>query len=112
MTTLEDKAETPENVAHSISDAAEAAGEYKVRSLELDPADEVGSGQFPQYGDWLPCSSISPDGLDIGEVWVECPRGLAQALLEAELEEGDRFRVVSAEKSPAGEWHVEIDAAD
>lgn len=111
MTTLDDKAETPENVAHSIADAAETAAEYRIRSLELDPAEEVGTDQFPQFGDWLPAEEVR-DGASIGDVWVECPRGLAQELVAAEVDEGDVFAVTAANKSPAGEWNVEVDAAD
>lgn len=111
MTTLEDKAETPEVVALSIADADETAGRFELESLELDPADEVGTDQFPQYGDWLPVTRYI-DGMEHGDMHLECPRGLAKELVAAEIEAGDVFAVTDSTKGLDGEWQVEVELDD
>lgn len=107
MTTLDDKAETPETTAYSIEDAADSGAEFRVRSLELDPANEVGTDAFPQYGDWLAVEELR-DGAALGDVHVECPRGLAAELVEQEADEGDAFAIHSVEKTANGEWSADV----
>lgn len=81
---------------------------YRLVSTELTPADELtDEGEFPQFGDFLQVAL--PDGSDSPPVkWIECPQGLAQALVELDLGDGDEFRIEAATKVD-GEWQVTVE---
>lgn len=75
-------------------------------------ADEITSeGEFPQYGEFLPCRN-SPDG---SEVFVELPQGLAQELTRdgsPDPREGLVFVVESLRKEADGSWRYSVTFAD
>lgn len=65
-----------------------------------DADDDDDAEELPdeaQYGLWLPC--MTPVGAD-EKKWVSAPRGLREALLEAEYEEGEPFRVLEVDRGP------------
>lgn len=111
MTSLEDKAEQADNEAYRVPEAAEASGRFRIESMELTSADEIGTDQFPQFGDWLPVTRVV-DGLDHGECHLECPGALARSLIDAGAEVGTSFGVETASKNRDGEWTVEIETDD
>jgi len=106
---LQDKAEeTPEvSLARDLIES-----EYELTGTELVGADELtAEGEFPQYGDFLEVHEYSPvDGTDRGEVFIEVPAALARWLVE-NVEEGERFRVVSVRKVD-GEYSFDCETVD
>lgn len=83
---------------------------YEVSETELVGADDVTpEGEFPQYGDFLPVQEFSPyDGTDRGETYIEVPQALAQLIIEEELADGTRWKVIHSRKVD-GEWKFEIE---
>lgn len=115
MTGIGDKAEESKERFTSV-DALGVGSIWCIESSDLQPADDLGSEEFPRYGDWLKTSS-GPDS-EVVE-WVECPGGLARAIVD-ELEErgvdADRadeywLRVDSYERADDDEnapWHFDV----
>jgi len=72
-------------------------------------ADEITpEGEFPQYGEFLPCRN-SPDG---SSVYVELPQGLAQELTRdgsPDPREGLVFVVNSIRKTADGSWRYDVE---
>lgn len=90
--------------------ARDSMGLYKIDDDELVPADEIGTDEFPQYGDFLPCLTSS-GGRDPSwnmEVFVECPSSLAKQLVDMEIGTGDAFRINSVRKGPDGSWTYSV----
>jgi len=95
-----DKAETGPDV-YLAPELIES--EYKLKSMELTEAADIGSDEYPQYGDFAKARERSPyDGTDRGDCWVEIPAALATWMIETELEPGDWFRVENQDKGPDG----------
>lgn len=78
----------------------------------LYEADEITpEGTFPDHGSFL--EAENPKGP--GPRWVECPAGLAAAILELELSRDDfpaQIVVTSAEKNGEGRWEFEVKPAE
>jgi hypothetical protein len=103
MTSLSDKAaESPD--VELIRDAQYSA--WRLADDELVAADELtDEGEFPKYGDYLPVYVSDDD--DAEPLYIECPQGLASALLEAGIEVGEWFRIGEARKVD-GAWQVDV----
>jgi hypothetical protein len=75
-----------------------AARAYKLLSDELVASDELTpEGEFPQFGDFLHV------GTQTGTQYIECPRALAEWLVDTEIAVGDGFRIRTVRKVD-GEW--------
>jgi len=107
---LSDKAQESPDVTLA-GDLLESS--YEVTETELVPADELtGEDEFPKYGDFLPAHEFSPyDGTDRGETYIEVPQALAQIIVERDLADGTRWKVVQSRKVD-GEWQFEIEPDD
>lgn len=109
MVSLEEKADSGPAVdlAGSLLET-----QYRLKDLELVPADEIGSDEFPQYGDYGQCEARSPvDGTFRGERYVEIPEGLAQFLLKAEVTTDDWWQVTEHKKVD-GRHQYEVEMVD
>lgn len=88
--------------------ARDSVGAYRLESDELVPAEEIsGDDEFPKYGDFLACRELRQVAGDVEvaeKVLVEVPGQLAKQLVEADISEGDGFRIQSVRKNAAGEW--------
>lgn len=109
MTGLEDKAQQDRPVIR----AEDAAGAYRLDDAEeLESAENInGPDAFPQFGDFLDVTEIGMDGSMHDPVWLECPAGLARAVLDAGLDDGDLFVVDRPEKDDRGNWVFAVTAA-
>jgi len=102
MTDLEDKAaQDPADV--DVILARNASGVYCLESEKLTEAAEIGTEDYPRYGDFL--SVTRPDGT---EAYLECPEGLAR-LLARSVDPGDTFEIVSQRKDVAGRWRFDLE---
>jgi hypothetical protein len=80
----------------------EPGDEFQLSNLATMDADEI-PGTYPQYGTFIECVR------DGSPIWIECPRSLAQSLVETGISPGDRWAVESISKTD-GRWEVEVDA--
>jgi hypothetical protein len=94
-------------------DVTEVDGfQIRERFAFWDSDDSDDSEELPEearHGLWLP---VTPLGHGEEESWLSAPRQLREALVEAEVEAGDSFRVLEMEKGPADHdpYEVEIEA--
>lgn len=98
---LRDYAEEPTDFVLA-SDVVEA-GKFELCNLGTMDASDI-PGEYPQYGTFIEC--IDRDG---NTVWVECPRGLAQLLVDHAVDPGELFEVTAAAKGETGAWEFEIE---
>jgi len=109
--TIGDKAEASDSA--DVFLAKQSTGLYRLASLEVVDADEIGTDEFPKYGDFIECQT-SNGGADPSwdeTVYVELPGDLAKKLTENGVEPDDAFRILSQQKDhSSGEWSFEIDA--
>lgn len=91
--------------------ARDSMGLYTLQSLEYYAANEISDeDEFPKYGDFLKCRTTT-GGADPEwdvEVFVECPLGLEEELLELGIEDGDSFRIQQVSKTADGEWSYRV----
>lgn len=95
--------ETPE-----IQLAEDLTGVYVLTTTELEQADQVTDpGQFPEYGQFLPCESVS----DPGEtVYLEAVQELAAGIMSHDPDLQDVFVVTRTRKpDPEGSWDVDVE---
>lgn len=97
---LEDKAQ--EGSGDEVVLARDLTGAYVLGSLELLPASDLGTDEFPQYGDFLPVQAATGN---MEDMYLECPAFLAQGLLDGDAEPGDEFRVKGVTKVEGGRWN-------
>jgi len=103
MTSLDEKASG--GASEDIDLARQSApGIYKRVEGELVPADEIGTDDFPQYGDFLWVETPH------GGQYIEVPASLAEWLVE-NTEDGDAFRLVAVRKVD-GEWQYTAELAN
>lgn len=100
MTTLEDKAKADDDTEFVL--ARDLPGAYVLAGLELEPADDLGTDEFPQYGDFLPVQRATGN---MEALMLECPGFLASELVEQNAEPGDEFRVKAVDKVEGGRWN-------
>jgi hypothetical protein len=102
MTTIDDKAEAVDSPdVHLVRDSA--PGLYRLETIDLTPADELGNDEFPRYGDFVECTDSRME-----TCYVEVPGALAKFLANY-IEVGDWFRIVSVSKTADGEWRYDVD---
>lgn len=109
MTTLEDQAEDPVDVTL----AADAAGAYRLESVDLAEADDLTEdGEFPQHGRFLAVTRLNQHGEPrngTGREFLECPQALAAYLVDEGVSEGDTFTVSRSFKTDGGRWDFVVD---
>lgn len=105
MTSLEDKAAQ----ARDIYRAEDATGAYRIVSLDLVEASEIGGeDSFPKFGEFADVVELTETGEDRGEAWLECPADLAQGLLDIGVEAGSEFVIESVKKDDDGQWRFSV----
>ena len=91
--------------------ARDSMGIYTLQSLDYWGANEISEeDEFPKYGDFLKCRTTT-GGADPEwdvEVFVECPLGLEEELLDLGIEDGDCFRIQQVSKTADGEWSYTV----
>lgn len=104
MTTLEDRAD---NEPDNWRLAAESSGVYRLKTDELTDAEDIGD-EWPEYGQFLEATTMNggTDGewREGEDVYVECPAGLAQELLDNDVTPGDLFAIGKPSKGQGGRW--------
>lgn len=109
MTTIDDRAEDVPDIVL----ARESHGLYRLQSKELVEAEEIGEPDaFPEFGQYLAVEEITQTGKTNGEAFLECPRGLAKALVNAEIVVDVEFRVENAAKNRDGHWVFQVSPWD
>ena len=107
-----DKAEASDSPEVRL--ANDSIGLYKLESDDIVEADEIGTDEFPKYGDFVEVS-ISNGGREASwdEIgYVEIPGDLAKQLVDQGVGVGDCFRVQSCRKNGAGQWVYDVIAVD
>lgn len=97
---LRDHAEEPPDFVLATDLVDE--GEFELQNLATVDASEV-PGEYPQYGTFIECEQ------DGEQVWVECPRGLARALVEQDVEPGSTFVVTGQSGGGQDPWEFDVD---
>lgn len=113
MTTLQDKADAANS--DEVLLANESMGLYKLKSLELTPADDVTpEGEFPEYGDFAEVETSNGGRNPSWDetAFVEVPGSLAEMLVDRDVEPGDVFRILQVTKDASGEWVYELKTDD
>lgn len=85
---------------------------YRLEAGSTTNAEQIGTDEFPQYGEFIDVTALDADGNDLGPRWVECPAGLAQALLDAQVTPGEAFAITTAAKDDDGAWRFEVARLD
>lgn len=104
MKSFDDKA--AETTAEDIRRAEESRGQYEIVGKGLLPADEIGTDEFPQYGDWLEVEPLDggPEEELMDITYIEVPGSLAKILANNEVEPGDELTIRSVRKGAGGRW--------
>lgn len=87
-------------------------GIYRLESDEYVDADEISpEGEFPKFGDFLEVSSTTGGAEPEWnvDVFLECPLGLEEELLELGVDVGDSFRIGQVSKTADGEWQFLVE---
>lgn len=85
---------------------------------QLVEADEVGTEEFPKYGQFMRCRapSIEAGGEEtVEERWIEVPGELARRLVEvlpSDDREGWYWRLDQRRKDPSGQWRFAVVAEE
>jgi len=103
-----------ETTAQDIRAAGDSRGRYRLAASGLVPAEEIGTDEFPQYGDWLKVEPLDggPEEELMDETFIECPGSLAKWLASNELEEGDSMEIRSVRKGAGGRWKYSVEETD
>jgi len=109
MTDLQDKATTGRDIVRAGNSSGQT---YRLQSTTLEPADNIGTDDYPQYGDFADVALVDRNLTELGQRWLECPGNLAAKLVEHELKPGDCFAVSDASKSSDGAWIFEVQSGD
>jgi hypothetical protein len=111
----------PQDLSESVSGSTElvfpddAGGEtYRLRERSVYEAEEVQedlNGDVPQYGSWVPVTVQSTDS----EAWLTAPSELRSALVEDEIQTGERFVIETMQKrgrNQSDPYQVELSYPD
>lgn len=100
-----------ETTAEDIRAAGDSRGQYEIVGQGLIPADEIGTEEFPQYGDWLEVKPLDggPEEELMDVTYVEVPGSLAKILANNDVEPGDEFTIRSVRKGAGGRWTYTVD---
>lgn len=112
MKSFDEKAS--ETTAQDIRAAGDSRGHYEVVGKGLVPAEQIGSDEFPQYGDWLKVRPLDggPEEELMDETFIEVPGQLAKWCAENEISVGSEFRIRSVRKDAAGRWSYSVDTVE
>jgi len=112
MKSFDDKA--AETTVQDIRAAGDSRGTYEVVGEGLVPADEIGSDEFPQYGDWLEVKPLDggPEEELMDETFIECPGSLATWAAGNDLKPGDKFTIRSVRKGAGGRWTYSVEMTE
>ena len=81
---------------------------YRLEDEDLVSADEIGNEEFPQYGDFADVVAVDAHGETLGDRWLECPSGLAESLVDANVKSGDVFWIEAVTEHEDGAWSYEV----
>jgi len=111
MTGIEDLASTARPVIR-VENAENTP--YRLQDTDTTDADDISpEGDFPQFGDFLDVTALDGNATDLGPRWLECPGGLARALVDKDLVAPDaQFQVVDVSKDDSGAWTFDIEGFD
>jgi hypothetical protein len=111
MTGIEDLASTARPVIR-VENAENTP--YRLLDTDTTDADDISpEGEFPQFGDFLDVLALDGNAAALGPRWLECPGGLARALVDGDLVSDDaQFQVVDASKDESGAWTFDIEGFD
>lgn len=91
--------------------AAEISGGYKLESRVLVDAEEINDpDSFPEFGEFIEATEVTRTGTEQDEVLLEAPSTLAKALIEADIEAGDKFIARNLGKQDGGRWAFDVTA--
>jgi len=109
---FDDKA--AETTAQDIRAAGDSRGQYEVVAEGLVPADEIGTDEFPQYGDWLEVEPLDggPEEELMDECYIEVPGSLASWAAANDLGPGDQFTIRSVRKGAGGRWTYSVEKTE
>lgn len=109
MKSFDEKAS--ETTAEDIRPAGDSRGQYEVVGEGLIPADEIGTDEFPQYGDWLEVEALDggPEEELMDVCYIEVPGALAKIFANNDLQPGDEVHIRSVRKGGGGRWTYSAD---
>lgn len=82
---------------------------FRLDSRETVPADELGTDEYPQYGDFAPVGVFHPPKGDfVDDCYLEIPVQLAKTIVTLEIETGDVFKITDVTKAN-GQYHFVVD---
>lgn len=112
MKSFDEKAS--ETTAEDIRAAGDSRGRYRVAAEGLVPAEEIGTEEFPQYGDWLEVEPLDggPEEELMDVTYIEVPGSLASWAVANDLEEGDVFTIKSVRKGAGGRWTYSVEMTE
>ena len=95
-----------EVTAEDIRAAGDSRGTYEVIGEGLLPADEIGTDEFPQYGDWLEVKPLDggPEEELMDVTYIEVPGSLAKILASNDVTPGDELDIRPVRKGPGARW--------
>lgn len=101
-----------ETTAQDIRAAGDSRGRYRLLAAGLVPADEIGTDEFPQYGDWLQVEPLDggPEEELMDETYIEVPGSLAKWLAANDVKEGSTIEIRSVRKGAGGRWQYSVEA--
>lgn len=106
MTGLEDLADDTGDVY--LARNAEGM-RFELESRDTVPADDLGTDEYPKYGDFVPVSVYHPPKNQyVDGCYLEVPVQLAKTLVTLEVEAGDKFEVTDVTKAN-GQYHFVLD---
>lgn len=109
MKSFDEKAS--ESTAQDIRAAADSRGRYKVIAEGLIPAENIGTDEFPQYGDWLEVKPLDggPESELVDETYIEVPGQLAKWCAANEISVGSGIDIKSVRKDAGGRWSYSVE---
>jgi len=110
MAELGDRAGAPDS---EVILAPEAAGVYRLQSLSIVPAEDIGEpGGFPEFGKFVRVHQMDVhDGnFVVGqEALLELPLYLEQELVKQSIDGHSVFSVAQPRKAEGGRWIMDVD---
>lgn len=82
---------------------------FRLDSRDTVPADEIGTDEYPQYGDFVPVGVWHPpEAKFVDDCYLEVPVQLAKTLVSLGIESGDTFEITDVTKSN-GQYYFVLD---
>lgn len=84
---------------------------FRLDSRDTVPADEIGTDEYPQYGDFAPVGVYHPPKAEfVDDAYLEVPVQLAKTIVSLGIEDGDTFKVTDVSKQN-GQYYFVVDDA-